>query len=401
MNILMISDVFFPRVNGVSTSIMTFCDSLLANGHTVTLIAPEYPDAGDHNIHVIRVPSNRLPLDPEDRLMSMRYIKKQAADLKRQEFDIIHIQTPFIAHYAGIYLADYMDIPRVVSYHTYFEAYFERYLPWVPAGMLRSIARRFSVSQCNQADGIISPSSQMLDKLREYGTKTTAEVIPTGIELANYQNTEKSSFRERYGISEDEQVLLYVGRVAHEKNIPFLIDVYQEVDKHKENVKFVITGEGPALKSLKHRVHQLAIADRVIFVGYLDRETELIDCYRSADVFVFASETETQGLVLLEAMACGLPVISIASMGSEDVLVDGKGCMVATLDIQQFAQNVLKLLASPDKARALTASGLEYVKSWSTEAKAADLERFYLACCKAHKSRQTSQTDISQQLYQE
>jgi 1,2-diacylglycerol 3-alpha-glucosyltransferase len=379
MNILMVSDVFFPRVNGVSTSIQSFTDSLRVAGHQVTLIAPEYPEACDSEFPVIRVPSRRLPFDPEDRLMSLRYIKKLVDQLKHQSFDVVHIQTPFVAHYAGLYLADRLNIPRVVSYHTYFEAYFEKYLTWLPSGLLRRVARYFSASQCNQVDGIISPSHQMLEKLREYGARTYAEIIPTGLRLEDYQYRGDGTFRQQYGIGEEDSVLLYVGRVAHEKNIPFLIDVFQEVYEQKDNVRFVIAGEGPALKSLKHRVNGLAMEDQVIFVGYLDRYTELMACYHSADVFVFASETETQGLVLLEAMACGLPVVSVASMGSEDVLVDGQGCLVAPLDVTAFAEKVCDVLVEPGLSERLSATALDYVKSWSIQAKTHELEKFYQA----------------------
>jgi 1,2-diacylglycerol 3-alpha-glucosyltransferase len=328
---------------------------------------------------VIRVPSRRLPFDPEDRLMSLRYIKKLVDQLKHQSFDVVHIQTPFVAHYAGLYLADRLNIPRVVSYHTYFEAYFEKYLTWLPSGLLRRVARYFSASQCNQVDGIISPSHQMLEKLREYGARTYAEIIPTGLRLEDYQYRGDGTFRQQYGIGEEDSVLLYVGRVAHEKNIPFLIDVFQEVYEQKDNVRFVIAGEGPALKSLKHRVNGLAMEDQVIFVGYLDRYTELMACYHSADVFVFASETETQGLVLLEAMACGLPVVSVASMGSEDVLVDGQGCLVAPLDVTAFAEKVCDVLVEPGLSERLSATALDYVKSWSIQAKTHELEKFYQA----------------------
>lgn len=400
MNILMISDVFFPRVNGVSTSIKTFTDALLKAGHRASLIAPEYPESCDSDFPVIRVPSSRLPFDPEDRLMSLRFIKKLVDELKQQEFDIIHIQTPFVAHYAGVYLADKLNIPRVVSYHTYFEAYFEKYLTWLPSGMLRGFARYFSASQCNQVDGIISPSQQMLDKLREYGARSHAEIIPTGLRLEDYQYKDDGTFRQKHGISEDDSVLLYVGRVAHEKNIPFLIDVFQEVYEQKDNVRFVIAGEGPALKSLKNRVNGMAMEDQVIFVGYLDRYTELMACYRSADVFVFASETETQGLVLLEAMACGLPVVSVASMGSKDVLVDGQGCFVAPLDVNGFAEKVCDVLVKPGIAESLSASGLEYVKSWSIQAKTHDLEKFYQAVIHHFPSRVRA-AETSRQVTQE
>ncbi len=394
MNILMISDVFFPRVNGVSTSIQTFTESLLAQGHSVTLIAPEYPEHFNADFEIIRVPSRQLPFDPEDRLMNRKFIKKLLPELEKQSFDILHIQTPFIAHYAGIYLSKKLGIPCVVSYHTYFEAYFEKYLPWLPSGLLRIIARRFSASQCNQVNGIISPSSQMLEKLREYGARTEAAIIPTGLKMNQYlpkNDTafrEKPGFRQKYGINEDEQVLLYVGRVAHEKNIPFLMDVFVEVYEKNNNTRFVIAGEGPAQKTLKNRCKALDMQDSIIFVGYLDRETELIDCYHSADVFVFSSETETQGLVLLEAMACNLPVVSVASMGSKDVLIDGQGCLISRLEVKEFSRKVLKLLTEPDYARDIAQKGADYVANWSTDDKAMELLDFYQSVI--HKHQQES-----------
>jgi len=393
LNILMISDVFFPRVNGVSTSIQTFTESFLAEGHKVTLIAPDYPDKHLAEFPVIRIPSSKLPFDPEDRLMSKRKISKLLPQLEKQQFDLVHIQTPFVAHYAGVYLAKKLGIPSVVSYHTYFEAYFEKYLPWLPSGVLRKIARKYSASQCNQVNGIISPSSQMLAKLREYGAESEAAVIPTGLKLDQYQHDGDSSFRSKHNIDEDDQVLLYVGRVAHEKNIPFLIDVFAEIVESNNDVKFVIAGEGPAQKSLQNRVEVLGLEDQVIFVGYLDRETELVDCYQSADIFVFSSETETQGLVLLEAMACNLPVVSVASMGSKDVLIDGEGCLISKLDTDEFSNKVMSLLTDPDYAKQLAEAGKHYVSQWSTEDKAKELQNFYHATLSDFHHKPLSATD--------
>lgn len=393
LNILMISDVFFPRVNGVSTSIQTFTDSFLAEGHQVTLIAPDYPEEHLADFPIIRIPASKLPFDPEDRLMSKRKISKLLPQLEKMQFDILHIQTPFVAHYAGVYLAKRLDIPCVVSYHTYFEAYFEKYLPWLPSGLLRKIARKYSASQCNQVNGIISPSSQMLAKLREYGAESQAAVIPTGLKLDQYQHAGESSFRSQYNIDEDDQVLLYVGRVAHEKNIPFLIDVFAEIVETNNDVKFVIAGEGPAQKTLQNRVEVLGLEEQVIFVGYLDRETELVDCYQSADIFVFSSETETQGLVLLEAMACNLPVVSVASMGSKDVLIDGEGCLISKLDTDEFSKKVLRLLTDPDYAKQLAEAGKRYVGQWSTEDKAKELQNFYHATIAGFQHKPLPATD--------
>ncbi|MGD2119177.1 MAG: glycosyltransferase [Chromatiales bacterium] len=383
----MISDVFFPRVNGVSTSIQTFVNVFRMEGHEVTLIAPGYPAEHVVDFEVIRIPSKRLPLDPEDRLMSRKAIRALLPMLKQRNFDIVHIHTPFLAHYAGVEIAEQLGVAVVTSYHTFFEAYFEKYLPWVPAAWLRGIARKYSRTQCDAVDGVISPSHQMLEKLREYGTETCAAVIPTGLDLIQYQCAEANGFREKYGISDETSLLLYVGRVAFEKNIEFLMDMFLEVYEQKDDVKLLIAGEGPALARLKKRAAQMQLQEHILFIGYLERNTELLDCYRSSDVFVFASETETQGLVLLEAMACGLPVVSVASMGSKDVLVDGEGCLVAEADVQEFSDKVLHLLTDREYAAEIVCRGGAYINNWASEDKARDMLEFY-SCVQQHKKQQ-------------
>jgi len=341
MRILMISDVFFPRINGVSTSIQTFVDAFLEMGHEVTLIAPHYPGVDQEPFDIIRIPSRQLPFDPEDRLMSLRKIKKLVPGLRQQDFDIVHVHTPFVAHYAGVYLGKALGLRVVTSYHTFFEAYFEKYLPRLPKRLLRAIARKFSRSQCNAVDGVISPSRQMSDKLREYGVTQRIDIVPTGLPPICFETRDTAGFRARYNIPDNAFLLLYVGRVAFEKNIGFLIEMFEQVVAAAPHAHFLVTGEGPALKSLKNQASEAVCSQHIHFAGYLDRSTQLLTCYQSSDCFVFASETETQGLVLLEAMASSLPVVSVASMGSKDVLVEGEGCYIADLDHESFASKVV------------------------------------------------------------
>ena len=146
----MISDVYFPRINGVSTSIQTFKNEFQACGHDVNIIVPAYvaTDALEHDI--IRIPSFRIPYDPEDRMMKFSEIMRLIPKLKKQNFDIVHIHTPFIAHYAGIKIAKALKIPSVLTYHTLFEEYLYHYIPFLPKQFLRFFARRFSSGQCNQ-----------------------------------------------------------------------------------------------------------------------------------------------------------------------------------------------------------------------------------------------------------
>lgn len=378
MRILMISDVYFPRINGVSTSIATYRESFRALGHDVTLLAPAYPAGHADDADTLRIPSRGLPLDPEDRMMRYRVLVAMRAALRGRAFDIVHIQTPFVAHYAGIRIARALDLPVIESYHTYFEEYLYHYVPMLPRGALRVLARRFSAGQGNAVDALIVPSHAMYDKLGEYGVTSEMRIIPTGLNLQHFTHGDGSAFRRRLGIDPDRPVLLFVGRVAFEKNIDFLLHMVNAVRKQLPSVLLLIAGEGPAEPHLRRLTARLGLEQQVAFVGYLDRETALLDCYAAADVFVFSSHTETQGLVLLEAMAMGRPVVAQAVMGTRDVLREGEGALIAADDVHDFAHKVLTLLHDRGLCRQLGERARDYAGTWSNEACARRLEEYYV-----------------------
>lgn len=377
MKILFLSDVYFPRVNGVSTSIETFRRNLRCAGHTVHLIAPDYARLSTDETDILRVSSRRVPFDPEDRFMSYGWVMQQLDRLRSERYDLIHVQTPFVAHYLGIRLADLLGVPCVETYHTFFEEYLHHYIPVIPKGMTRFLAKRFSRHQGNRLDGMVVPSKPMLAVLKSYGIETRAEVIPTGIEPASFVVGDRAAFRQQFKISADQPLVLFVGRVAHEKNISFLIRTVAQVRKEVPNVLFVIAGEGPARVSLELEVKALGLGTNVLFIGYLDRSTELNSCYRAADVFIFSSRTETQGLVLLEAMAQGVPVISTAEMGTRDVLREGLGAWIAREELADFSGKIVKLLGSPQVRVDLGQAGRDYARTWSASKQALRLLAFY------------------------
>jgi glycosyltransferase involved in cell wall biosynthesis len=391
MRILMISDVYFPRVNGVSTSIRTFRRELIALGHEVTLVVPAYASAEGDDDDIIRVPSRKVPRDPEDRMMRRNFLDRLFPELLRRRCEIAHIQTPFVAHYAGVELAQRLRIPVVESYHTFFEEYLHHYVPIVPRGLMKLLARRFTVSQCKAVDRLISPSSAMKTALCDYGVRTKIEILPTGLDQAQFREGNGARFRLKHNIPSTAPTLLYVGRVAHEKNIGFLLQVFREVLSRIPNAIFVIAGEGPALPSLRAQAVELGIVERLKFIGYLDRDTELLDCYRAGDLFIFASRTETQGLVLLEALAQGTPVVSTAHMGTCDVLEHARGARIASDDIAAFAQAVCDLLLNDTARERLALLAPIDASKWSSRAFAERLARCYEG---AIESRQSPTVDL-------
>ena len=377
MRVLMISDVFFPRVNGVSTSIQTFRHDLAARGCATWLVAPEYPARWQDDARVLRQPSRYLAFDPEDRMMksgaTLAACMKHAGNV-----DVLHVQTPFVAHWIGIKAARELRVPVVETYHTFFEEYLHHYLPVLPASIARAIARTFSRRQCNAVDAVVAPSQQLAEVLRRYGITRPIETIPTGLNLDEFAGGDGAAFRARHGIALDRPVMLLVGRVAHEKNIGFLLEVLAEVVRSVPTALFVIAGEGPALPALKRAAAEAGLNAHVLFVGYLDRRGPLLDCYRAADVFVFASRTETQGLVLLESLALGVPVVSTAVLGTKEVLANAAGALVVREDVAEFAAAVKRVLTEPALRGKLASAGREFVEQqWSSREMARRLLGLY------------------------
>lgn len=375
LTVLTISDVFFPRINGVSTSIDTFRADLPQFGVTPRLVVPDYPGAA-RGPDLWRVSARRLPFDPEDRLMQWRpllRVARRAATGCR----LVHIQTPFAAHYAGLRLARRLGLPVVATYHTHFEEYIQHYLPVLPRAMLKLIARRIARHQCDTLDAVIVPSPAMRDTLRDYGVRVPIHVLPTGIPVDHFTGGNRERFRARYEIPGGRPVALFVGRVAHEKNIGFLIEAMAHAVRLRPDLLLLVAGEGPALPALQRQVAALELTEHVRFIGYLDRERELPDCYAAADMFVFASKTETQGLVLLEAMAAGLPVYALACLGTRTIVEPGRGAVAAAEDPRAFGAGLADLVGDSRRLSFMAKEARTFAREWSAPERARQLAALY------------------------
>jgi len=393
VRVLFLSDVYFPRVNGVSTSIRTFRQDLANCAVDTLLVAPRYtpaapapvaatsePSGGGEELpgeeSVLRVPAARVPRDPEDRRMSWRALTRTLDALPRGEFDLVHIHTPFIAHYAGVRCARRAGVPCVATYHTFFEEYLHHYVPVLPHTLSRFLARSFTRSQCAAVQALIAPSEPMRAVLEAYGVRTPIHVLPTGLALDRFRSGDGGAFRAQAGIDADRPLVTYIGRVAHEKNIGFLLQMFLEVLKSVPRALLVIAGEGPARAALRARVATLGLDAQVYFAGYLARDSALLDCYAAANVFAFASRTETQGLVLLEAMAQGAPVVSTAELGTRSVL-PGSGALIVPEERAAFAAAVVRVLGDAQLRAEMAARGRAHARTWSSAAMARRLADIY------------------------
>lgn len=376
MRVLMLSDVYFPRVNGVSTSIRATAQSLLRAGHDVTLVAPDYrnPAQRQHDaelgdrFEVLRLPARRIFFDPEDRLMRMGALRRVLSPLAAREWDVVHVHTPFRAHQLGTRLRQAVGCPVVETYHTYFESYIGHYLPWLPRAAGETFARRMSRRLCNAVDHVVVPTAEMAKVLVRYGVHAASTVLPTGLDMDEFRSGDGEAFRKRHGIARDRLVLVTISRLAREKRIDFLLRVARELVPQFPTLLLVVAGEGPDAPRLKSLAQELGLGSHILFLGNLDRHGALLDCYRAADLFVFASPTETQGLVLIEAMALGVPIVSTAVMGTATVLRGARSACIAPEEVSPFAACVAGLLRAPERRAKMAAAGPIEACAWSAEA---------------------------------
>jgi 1,2-diacylglycerol 3-alpha-glucosyltransferase len=362
----------------------TFRQDLAGCGVETLLVVPSYEKSaapGDpahrEEPNVLRVESSGVPKDPEDRRMRWGPLTRALSSIPCGYVDLVHIHTPFVAHYAASRYARAASLPCVATYHTFFEEYLHLYVPILPRRIGRYLARSFTRSQCSDVQALIAPSEPMRDVLQAYGVTTPIHVLPTGLPADRFIAGDGARFRASAGIPLDRPLVTYIGRVAHEKNIQFLVNMFDEVRRKVPDAMLVIAGEGPARGSLRQMIERMGMQQHVHFAGYLDRNNALLDCYAAANVFVFASRTETQGLVLLEAMAQGIPVVSTAELGTRSILKPGCGALVVEEQLQAFAEATVRVLQDVNLSKDLAERGRNYARTWSSALMARRLADLY------------------------
>jgi glycosyltransferase involved in cell wall biosynthesis len=387
MRILMLSDTYIPRISGVATSIRSVRSGLQGLGHTVDLLVPDYGSSvPSDDSGIMRVPAWKTGFYPEERLMRPWALLRMTRELASRGYDLLHVQTPFAAHYMGTHLARRLEIPVLSSYHTYFEAYIGHYYAGIPKILRLALARIPSRQQCQAVDGVIVPSMAMATVLWGYGVNTPIRVIPTGIDLTAQTTGDRSAFRDRHGIAADRLVLLYAGRIAPEKNIALLVEVVGHLRAIFPGILLLLAGDGPFRESLEQQVVEKDLTEQVRFLGYLDHDTALRDAYAAADLLVFASETETQGMVLLEALAAGLPLVAIAAMGAADFVTSGRGTRAAPAQASGFAEVCAGILSNDVLRARMAQEARELATQWAEPAMAERLQAFYAVAVAGGKS---------------
>jgi glycosyltransferase involved in cell wall biosynthesis len=398
----MFTDAYWPRINGVTVSVDSFSHALVRSGNEVMIICSFYPESkeaeriatwksrtknGQADVKkgepiIIRVPSMPIIISKEDRIAKFSkwfWVSKQ---IEAFNPDIIHVNTEFVIAEFGFQYAKLHNLPVVYTFHTLWEDYVANYIPLVPTFLLQATIRGIHKNILRRADTIIVPTVQIQDVLRKYKVKKQSYLLPTGIDthLFSHDASETAQFRamltQKYPLLLNKRVLLFAGRIAKEKNIDFLLKIVPPViERHPEAV-FLFVGNGPDLYFYTEECERLNIEEHCVFTGYVARE-DLALIYSISDVFVFPSLTETQGLVTIEAMLSGTPVVAIGAMGTIQIMNGDKGGFMVHDDPQEFTARVFDLLEDDELYRRKAEEAKRHAQGWTIETMTAKLENIY------------------------
>lgn len=349
MRIAVFSDSYLPYISGVVRSIQMLRQEAEKEGHRVYLFVPDYPGCQEEK-GVYRFCSVSAPGQTDFRL-AIPFSWRISATLRNLGVEVIHVHSPFLMGELGAYAARRLGLPLVFTYHTLYEEY-AHYAP-LPPRFSRWVTRYWVNRFCRKCQTVVVPTGMVAGMLRRSGVRTPVVVIPTGIEVEHFRRGRREYFRRRYHFDQEAKVLLFVGRLAPEKNLSTLLAIFREVVQEEPQARLVLVAGGPERERLEKMAQAFNLGEKVVFTGVLSAQ-DLADAYAGADVFVTASLTETQGLVLAEAKAAGLPVVAMAAGGVVDMVEDGKdGFLVPPHDRHTFQKRVLQLIRDEELRRVM------------------------------------------------
>ena len=375
------TDTFFPEINGVATSVILLQRELEKLGHKAYVVTSSNP-ALRHEPDIAR--TFRLPSAPflflPERRMAMLYNKSVARKIRELELDIIHTNTEFSLGMFGKFSAAVLGIPVVHTYHTLYKDYVHYITKGKFPSFAEDMAKKFSYVYCESCDAVITPTNKTRDLLRTYEVDKPIHVIPTGIDFMQFApsaNDERATadLRHELGIPPQDKVILYVGRLAKEKNIDRVVRQLPKYMRARPHTTFLLVGDGPFRSDLQGIAREGGIEGKLVFAGERPWR-EIASFYKLGDAFVSASLSETQGLTFIEAMSAGLPVLAANDRSIEDLVINGySGCLFDSDD--EIPGLLERVLGDEDFRASLVRNALAVSWRYSAGTFARGVERVY------------------------
>lgn len=320
MKILMLTNTFTPHIGGVANSVTWLAENLRAAGHRVLIIAPEFSGAPQDETDVLRIPALQR-FGGSDFSVPIPLSRSLDEALDAFQPDIVHSHHPFLLGDTALRVSATRDLPIVYTYHTRYELYGHYVAQDSP--VLKRLVLSLALGYCDLCDAVIAPSQSMAQFLTEHGVKTPVTVVPTGIDASQFDHGDGKRLRSASGIPSDAFVVGHVGRLAPEKNLEYLTEAVKQFLTSHASAHFLVVGCGETMAHIQDTLTGAGLGTRIHLVGALTG-AELADAYAAMDVFAFSSHSETQGLVLVEAMAAGIPVVALDAPGARDVVSDSR-----------------------------------------------------------------------------
>ena len=376
MHIAYYTNTYLPVVSGVVRSVQSFRDALSALGNNVFIFAQE-DDYEDTEPFIFRYPSLKLPLPVEipTALPMSPFVDQLLPKLK---LDVIHTHHPFLLGQTAAGKARDLNLPLVFTFHTQYHEY-THYIPFSQEQVQEFIKNRvmnWLREYMRKCQHIVIPSESMRSILvNDYGLVDRFTIIPTGLDIAPYKTADGSALRAEWGWP-DDKILISVGRLAEEKNWTTLLQAFAKAHKKQSNLRLVLVGDGPQAQALRQLVNELGITKRVLFVGRVPFE-QIPTYLKAADLFVFASVTETQGLATLEAMAAGLPVVAVAASGTQDIVDHGIEGLLVQNDPNDLANGIVKLIGDSNLMNEFKSAALKKSRTYDNKRLARKMLKVY------------------------
>ena len=404
----MFSDAYYPRINGVAISVKSYAEALTNLGHNICIVCCNYEKPtkennyhkfyyddkveDDKRIKVLRLPALNVSFSKEDKAARIDQWHTCKKEMDAFKPDVIHINSEFVIGYFGLNYARHRKVPMVYTFHTLWEDYAANYIHFLPPSYSKKLAKEFIRFYLKRSDMIICPTERIQNVVKDYKIDRESKILPTGIpnHIAEIKKGQKQLFHNQlykgFPLKKKKRILLYVGRVVKEKNLEFLFPVLDKVKKVYPDTMLVIVGGGPELEPLQKKATELKLSKNICFTGYQNRD-DLAYFYKLADVFVFPSVTETQGLVTIEAMMTGLPVVAIGEMGTVDVMQGNNGGFMVKNDVTEFYEKVIELLSNKELHKQKCEEALAWSKKWSLPDLTNTLVEYYEEAIEIRKNR--------------